>query len=164
MGFKHSTASVFVLGQVAGRWRLGLVWHPQFRRWMLPGGHVEDLESPAEAAVREVREEAGLDVELATAPGPAITDGVPVTVCRPLWLVEHEAPAEHRLPQSHVHMDHLYLAVARKVLPRADPDHQFAWYAQSDLAGLRMFDTSRRLASAVLDSVDALALPAIEVS
>jgi ADP-ribose pyrophosphatase YjhB (NUDIX family) len=35
-------------------------------RWMLPGGEVEDGESHAEALVRELAEETGLDVE----PGP----------------------------------------------------------------------------------------------
>ena len=33
-------------------------------RWSLPGGEVDPGESPAEAAVREAREEAGIEVEL----------------------------------------------------------------------------------------------------
>ncbi len=33
-------------------------------RWSLPGGEVDQGESPAEAAVREAREEAGIEVEL----------------------------------------------------------------------------------------------------
>jgi 8-oxo-dGTP pyrophosphatase MutT (NUDIX family) len=33
-------------------------------RWSLPGGEVDPGESPAEAAVREAREEAGVEVEL----------------------------------------------------------------------------------------------------
>lgn len=33
-------------------------------RWSIPGGHTQDTESHAEACVREVREETGLDVEV----------------------------------------------------------------------------------------------------
>lgn len=35
-----------------------------FEVWCLPGGHVDEGESPAEAAVREAREEVGLEVKL----------------------------------------------------------------------------------------------------
>lgn len=33
-------------------------------RWGLPGGHVEENESPEQATIREVKEEVGLDIQL----------------------------------------------------------------------------------------------------
>ena len=48
-----------------GRGRVLLVRHSYGKeRWSLPGGAVDQGESPAEAAVREAREEAGVEVEL----------------------------------------------------------------------------------------------------
>ena len=39
-------------------------WAPQQGRWSLPAGFVDYGESPAEAAVRECKEETGLDAEI----------------------------------------------------------------------------------------------------
>jgi hypothetical protein len=51
---KEATASTFVFGRGGdGQWRTALVWHPRLECWMPSGGHVEDDESAAEAAVRE---------------------------------------------------------------------------------------------------------------
>ncbi|SRR6266704_1975788 len=44
--------------------RILLVQREDFKTWGLPGGHVEDGESVAQAAVREVLEETGFEVEL----------------------------------------------------------------------------------------------------
>ncbi|MGH3820933.1 MAG: NUDIX domain-containing protein, partial [Pseudonocardiaceae bacterium] len=44
-------------------------------RWMLPGGHVEPDENPAEAALREVTEETGLTARLLPGPGLGQPDG-----------------------------------------------------------------------------------------
>ena len=38
--------------------------HEDHDIWMVPGGGIEDGESAAEAAVREVKEETGLDIEV----------------------------------------------------------------------------------------------------
>jgi 8-oxo-dGTP pyrophosphatase MutT (NUDIX family) len=38
--------------------------HKKLHKWLPPGGHVELDEDPTEAAIREAKEETGLDVEL----------------------------------------------------------------------------------------------------
>jgi len=43
----------------------------EFRFWLTPGGEIEEGETPIEAALRELREELGLTVEVA---GPVYTE------------------------------------------------------------------------------------------
>ncbi|MGQ0776590.1 MAG: NUDIX domain-containing protein [Pseudonocardiales bacterium] len=66
---KHATASVFLFAHTNDTWRVGLIRHPRLDKWMLPGGHVEPDENPAEAALREVAEETGLTAQLLPGPG-----------------------------------------------------------------------------------------------
>ncbi len=44
--------------------RILLVHRRDYDLWNLPGGTLEDFESPASAVIREIKEETGLDVEI----------------------------------------------------------------------------------------------------
>lgn len=145
---KHATSSVFLFTHTpADQWRLGLIRHPRLDRWMLPGGHVEDHENPAEAALREVIEESGHDARLLC----PTRDGLPhvgkgVSVPPPLWIVEHQVPAETRHPQPHIHVDYLYLATSIGAAPAQPAELPFAWYYDSELDELDMFPDTRAYA------------------
>ena len=44
--------------------RFLMVWHPRRNGWEMPGGHVEEGETSAEAAARESIEESGYTIEV----------------------------------------------------------------------------------------------------
>jgi 8-oxo-dGTP pyrophosphatase MutT (NUDIX family) len=93
----HITASLFIVDPPMER--LLLHHHRRLNRWLQMGGHVERDEHPAEAALREGREESGLaDLELVA---NAIFD-----------LDVHVIPAAKGEPE-HRHFDVRYLARTR---------------------------------------------------
>src|SRR5262245_1516651 len=56
------TATTFVVHEG----RTLLLLHRKLGKWFPPGGHIDPHELPDQAAIREVREETGLEVELLT--------------------------------------------------------------------------------------------------
>jgi 8-oxo-dGTP pyrophosphatase MutT (NUDIX family) len=167
---KHHTSSVFVFGQRAGSWRIGLIRHPRLHRMMIPGGHVEPEETCAEAALREVAEETGIAVTLVGPPAAPVPPGYRGRrVALPWWIAEYQVTADNHLGVAHVHVDHLYVALADSRPPAAGPapadavaptdaaEHPFGWYAADDLAGLDMFEDARLLARLLLTGLADLA-------
>lgn len=56
----HYTTSVFVLKDD----KVLMLKQTRSKYWLLPGGHIDDGELPHQAAIREVKEETNLDVEI----------------------------------------------------------------------------------------------------
>jgi len=147
-----TTRDFAVSAFVVWRSRVLLHRHRQLGLWLPPGGHVEPDETPDDAAVREVLEEAGLQVELVgeraiDAPGP-------------VQLVRPRGVQLEPIVPGHEHIDLVYLA--RPVEPCdgrlagefAGSDHAFGWYGETELAGLQLTPEMRawvRLALAELD-------------
>lgn len=80
--------------------------HDKYKVWLMVGGHIELDEGPTEAALREVKEEVGLDVELIGAV-PQISEGD--------GYREVLAPAFmniHRINDTHEHLALVYFARA----------------------------------------------------
>ena len=117
----HVTASAIVT-RTAGDAVL-LVPHRKLGGWLQPGGHVDpDDRSVFDAAVREVREETGVDRPEAPQ-GDAILD-----------LDVHPIPAFGREP-AHVHYDVRFLLTAREG-DGGEPTGGAAWFPLDRIPGL----------------------------
>jgi ADP-ribose pyrophosphatase YjhB (NUDIX family) len=132
---KEATASTFVFRRdPGGAWQTALVWHPRLECWMPSGGHVERDESAAEAAQREAREETGLRVCLLPGPAAPVPAGFPhATVCAPWWIVEMRARADSHTPGPHVHLDHVFVALAAGENLAGAPAHETRWFSELEI-------------------------------
>ncbi|MGE5561672.1 MAG: GNAT family N-acetyltransferase [Chloroflexota bacterium] len=133
---REFAVAVFV---VHGRSTL-LLLHRKMNMWLPPGGHVEAGELPTEAAVREVREETGLAVELIGPQTPSFTGVRGLTAPMGCQL-------EDIIPGGHQHIDNVYLSrvvPGTEVTPRINSEsRRLGWFAPGDLAGLGVNDEVR---------------------
>ena len=104
----HITGSGIVVGERG----VVLHLHKRLNMWLQPGGHIDAGETPAEGALREAREETGLDV-VHPATGP--------------WLVHLDV---HPGPRGHTHLDLRYLMYAPNAdpAPGADESQDVRWF------------------------------------
>jgi len=97
------TASVFI---VHGD-KVLLHMHKKLGMWLQVGGHIELDEDPNQAAIREAREEAGLDIQLGAAGGDALNTVFSAReLVVPRFLNRHFFDTSH----THEHIDFVYFA------------------------------------------------------
>jgi 8-oxo-dGTP pyrophosphatase MutT (NUDIX family) len=105
---KHFTVTTYLVEKE----RFLLLYHPQFCKWLPPGGHLEEGETPPEGALRELREETGIEGELILQENVWVDAPLAKSFARPyLCLLEEVLP--YRDKPGHYHMDLIYVARIR---------------------------------------------------
>ncbi|MEP1125011.1 MAG: NUDIX domain-containing protein [Ilumatobacter sp.] len=117
----HVTGSAIVVGPRG----VLLLKHKRLGIWLQPGGHVDANETPWDAALREAREETGLEVSFA---GPLDDDGVPELI----HVDVHEGG------RGHTHLDTRYLLDGGDAdpSPSADESQEIGWFSWDEAIDL----------------------------
>ncbi len=122
------TVAIFVVH--AGR--VLVIHHRKLDRWLPLGGHIELDEDPEQAALREAKEESGLDVEL-------LGERPPTTGAGTRALMAPRFLDIHRITDTHEHIGMIYWARPKNgtLALAADEHHDIRWCSVEDLDELR---------------------------
>lgn len=109
--------------------RVLLLRHTKLGKWLQPGGHIEDGETPDEAAKREAEEETGIRVELVSAKHPPRDVGGTHDLPQPFRVNLHP------IREDHWHCDFGYLArpVEKGEAAHGDEHDGMRWFTGEEL-------------------------------
>jgi 8-oxo-dGTP pyrophosphatase MutT (NUDIX family) len=122
------TVAIFVVHEE----KILLIHHRKLDKWLPLGGHIELDEDPEQAALREAKEESGLDVELLGERPPTTGPGTRALIA-PRFL------DIHRITDTHEHIGLIYWARPRRgQLALANEEHHdIRWCSAEELERLQ---------------------------
>lgn len=124
---RHFTATTLIVFQD----RVLLHFHKKLKLWLPVGGHIDRDELPEEAALREIKEETGLEVELMNF-DPSWKGPDAVELHRPVHLLLENINPFHQ------HIDFIYYAksLTSELKPEDGESVQFQWLNEAELGSL----------------------------
>jgi 8-oxo-dGTP pyrophosphatase MutT (NUDIX family) len=109
--------------------RILFLRHKKYDMWLQPGGHVEERETPDEAAIRETMEEVGLEIE--------ILDGFMPDTSFENKSEDLPQPFNinlHKIEEGHWHLDFQYLArPVNEISEKEYSDEDMKWFSEDEL-------------------------------
>ena len=122
------TVAIFVVQQS----KVLLIHHRHLDKWLPLGGHIELHEDPEEAALREAKEESGLDIEILGERPPTTCDGTRALIT-PRFL------DIHRITDTHQHIGMIYWARPKNgtLSLATEEHHDIRWCSTEELDALQ---------------------------
>ena len=130
---KQFTATVYI---VDGN-KVLLLFHPKLGKWLPPGGHIEEGETPPECAIRETFEETGLRIAIIRDEHVWVSKWNAESFERP-WLCLLENVPAHGQHHAHQHIDFIYLArpIGGTTTDQHHEQNAIRWFSIEDVLQL----------------------------
>ena len=109
-----------------------LIRHRKLGIWLYPGGHASEGENPQETAVRETREETGLDVQVIGS-NNLISGSEAEELPRPFTIMSERVKYSTEV---HLHFDMVYLAVPEsgsRYMLNTEEAEAMKWFRESEI-------------------------------
>lgn len=127
---KHFCASCWIITKSSKK--ILLLYHKKLNRWLQPGGHIEKFENPIEAAVREVKEETGIDIGFLSK-GINKIDNEGTILPTPQFIMEQTIP-QHKDQPKHYHLDIQYVVKVsqQKIKHNKTESNGIGWFTKGE--------------------------------
>ena len=151
MMIKQFVATVYILKED----KVLLIHHRKLGKWLPPGGHLEPNELPSEAAVREAKEETGLDVCLLSQDNLNVDRWNAKSFPRPYLCLLEEIPAYKDTPP-HQHIDFVYVGelIGGEEQQKLDEISGLRWFTLEELEAMQpdveIFEETRQVLRTLL--------------
>lgn len=127
---RHITVTTFIFDDE----RTLLILHPRYKKWMAPGGHLEKDEIPHCGAVREAKEETGLDIEIISGEEDFhLHTPYAKSLPRPYLCLLEDVPANSS-KSAHQHIDMIY--IGRPISFTLGGAHSCRWMGSAEVEKL----------------------------
>lgn len=105
------------------------IFHKELQRWLPIGGHIELQEHPEQAAIREAKEESGLDVELVGERSPIQRESGFLPLLAPDYM------DMHLIKEPHWHIGLIYFAKVKsgQVTLNVEEHQAIQWLDEKEL-------------------------------
>lgn len=131
---KHFTATSYIFKDD----KTLLIFHKKLQKWLPPGGHTEENETPVECAKREALEETGLEIRIIPQENLWIERFNAISFERPYLCLLENIPAYKDKP-AHQHIDLVYVSTPCGGVehPELLASGELKWFSKEELLTLK---------------------------
>ena len=139
----------FASGYLVHKGKVLLVHNKSNNKWVPPGGHLENDETPDQAVIREMKEETSLDVEVIPAYKSAFAgddNSTPIPMPFNVDVVREDFDS----PRIGFYFYVKALGDPEKILIQDTEAFSFGWFTESEIENLKTYDQVKAIAKFVL--------------